>query len=362
MSDRVAGKRIRTKEEKTKLITKSIVFGIMIAIMVAATIALIPAISALKTDDGMDKLLNYIQNKGALGVLIYIGLQAFQVIIPLIPPIQIIGGVLYGSFLGSVYSCIGIYLGMGIVYVIVRLFGYPIVEAMIDGKDLKKFSFLQNSSKSELIFFILYFIPGMPKDTLSFVAPLTGVKTKNYFLFVLPARFPLMILAAVFGSAVRNQEFTFAVILCIIMIDLAILGIIFRDKIISAIKGVKPTDNIKKHKNNINGMIKTGVVINFFSALCLIASFVLSGISLYETGKADFLKDATFNSFGKVFYFLINYGKYFFISLVIVGTVSVLSGLIRLIHFEKHLEALGINNVNVYETDKNDGNNITSGE
>ena len=344
-------KKVRSKEEKTKLITKGIVFGVMIAVMIAATVALIPVISTLRTEEGMDKLLNYISDKGALGILIYIGIQALQVVIPLIPPIQIIGGVLYGSILGSLYSCIGIYLGMSIVYVLVRLFGYPIVEAMIDGKDLKKFGFLQNSSKAELIFFILYFIPGMPKDTLSFVAPLTGVKTRNYFLFVLPARFPLMILAAVFGSAVRNQEYTFAVILCIIMIDLAILGILFRDKILSSIKGVKPDDDIIKHKKSINGMIKTGVVLSFISVFCIVAIFAMSGLSTYEHGMAEFLQNAELDSFNKVFYFILNYGKYFFMSLVIVGAVSILSGLIRARNFEKHLESLGLKSTDVSASD-----------
>ena len=123
----MGNKKIRTKEEKMKLVTRGIVFGVMIALMIAATVALIPMISVLKTNEGMDRLLNYIKEKEALGILIFIGIQALQVIIPLIPPIQIIGGVLFGSVMGSVYSCIGIYLGMSIVFVIVRIFGYPIV-------------------------------------------------------------------------------------------------------------------------------------------------------------------------------------------------------------------------------------------
>lgn len=336
----MGSKKIRTKEEKMKLATRGIVFGVMIALMIAATIALIPAISLLKTDEGMDKLLNYIKEKEALGILIFIGLQALQVIIPLIPPIQIIGGVLFGSVMGSVYSCIGIYLGMSIVFGIVRIFGYPIVEALVDGKDLKKFKFLEDSSKVEVIFFILYFIPGMPKDTLSFVAPLTNVKPKHYFLYVLPARFPLMILAAVFGASVRNRDYTFSVILCIIMIDLAIIGILFRDKIMSSIQGIKPEDNAVRQKKAINSMFKTGIAIIFVSAVLMCVMFVLSATDIFSSGKEAFLETGNFDSFENIFYFATNYGEYFLASLIIVGTVSILSAYIRNRNLERKLTSV----------------------
>ncbi len=338
----MGSKKIRTKEEKMKLVTRGIVFGVMIALMIAATIALIPAISLLKTDEGMDSLLNYIKEKEALGILIFIGLQALQVIIPLIPPIQIIGGVLFGSVMGSVYSCIGIYLGMSIVFGIVRIFGYPIVEALVDGKDLKKFKFLEDSSKVEVIFFILYFIPGMPKDTLSFVAPLTNVKPKHYFLYVLPARFPLMILAAVFGASVRNRDYTFSVILCIIMIDLAIIGILFRDKIMSSIQGIKPEDNAVRQKKAINSMFKTGIAINFISAALMCVMFALSSTDIFSSGKKAFLKTGNFDSFENIFYFATNYGEYFLASLIIVGTVSILSAYIRDRNLERKLTSVSV--------------------
>lgn len=336
----MGSKKIRTKEEKIKLITRGIVLGVMLALMVAATIALIPVISILKTDEGMDNLLNYIKEKETLGILIFIGIQALQVIIPLIPPIQIIGGVLFGSVMGSVYSCIGIYLGMSIVFGIVRIFGYPIVEALVDGKDLKKFKFLEDSSKVEIIFFILYFIPGMPKDTLSFVAPLTSVKPKHYFLYVLPARFPLMILAAVFGSSVRNGDYTFSVILCIIMIDLAIIGILFRDKIMSSIQGIKPEDNILRQKKAINSMFKTGIAMNFVSAALMCVLFVLSSTNIFSLGKEAFLKTGGFDSFKNIFYFITNYGEYFLVSLIIVGTISIMSAYIRNRNLESQLTSI----------------------
>lgn len=336
----MGSKKIRTKEEKMKLVTRGIVFGVMLALMIAATIALIPVISILKTDEGMDSLLNYIKEKETLGILIFIGLQALQVIIPLIPPIQIIGGVLFGSVMGSVYSCIGIYLGMSIVFGIVRIFGYPIVEALVDGKDLKKFKFLEDSAKVEIIFFILYFIPGMPKDTLSFVAPLTSVKPKHYFLYVLPARFPLMILAAVFGASVRNGDYTFSVILCIIMIDLAIIGILFRDKIMSSVQGIKPEDNVTRQKKAINSMFRTGIAINFVSAFLMCVLFVLSSTSVFSLGKEAFLKTGGFDSLKNIFYFVTNYGEYFMVSLIIVGTISIMSAYIRNRNLERKLTGI----------------------
>ena len=98
------------KRLNKKMIIKFSALIVMIALMIGVTIAILPWINSLQTPEGRERLELYIESKKTVGTFIFIGLQAFQVILPVIPPIQIIGGALFGTFWGSVYSFIGLYV------------------------------------------------------------------------------------------------------------------------------------------------------------------------------------------------------------------------------------------------------------
>lgn len=323
---------METKTKKTldkKIIIKIISFAVMVGIIIAVTIIILPWVNKIGTDAGQEELKNYIASKQVLGAFIFIGLQALQVLLPIVPPIQIVGGLLFGVFWGSLLSCIGIYLGMSVVYLLVRLVGYPIVEAFVKKEDLKKFSFLKNPDKVAFIFWILYFIPGMPKDTISFLAPLTEMRKKVYFLYVLPARFPLIILSAVFGSAVSNHSYVLAVVLCVIMIALAAVGILFRDKLIDRFqkhsKSYKPLPLEKKIKKAII-LIRSSVALGIVSIVLLISNVVFMFTSYFDKCKVIFTSENNFSGKEQVIYFVAHYGVYLLSTLLVIGIVSAVIG------------------------------------
>lgn len=318
-----------TKRLDKQIIIKFAALIVMLVIMIGATIAIIPWINEMKTEEGRKALELYIESKKTIGAFIFIGIQALQVLLPIVPPIQIIGGALFGTVLGSVFSFAGIYLGMSIVYGLVRIVGYPLVEAFVNKKDLKKFKFLQEPDKVALVFFIIYLIPGMPKDTISFIAPLTDMNKRTYFLYVLPARFPLIFLSAIFGSAVKDGNYTLAVILSIIMIDIGIIGIIFREKVINHFQKrakSKHSSNKKEVKNN-RTMKKTGLILLISSVILTICDFVFMTTDYFSTCKSEFNEFHDLSGHNQVVYFFSHYGFYWFVSVGLIGIAAYLISL-----------------------------------
>src|SRR5512136_2414185 len=112
----------------------------------------------------------FIRSYGAWSALAYIFTQAAQVVIFFIPGeiVQIAGGYIFGTILGTVYSVTGIFLATVIVFFATRLIGYSLVKVVVPSKELEKFAFLANSPKSEIAMFVLFLVPGVPKDVLTY--------------------------------------------------------------------------------------------------------------------------------------------------------------------------------------------------
>lgn len=213
-----------------------------IAVLALATVLSIPLIKSFRTEEGMDALKEQLREYGGvLEAVVFTLIQALQVVIAIIPPVQIAGGVLFGWFLGALLSFAGIMLGTLLIFVIVQKFGRPLVEAFVDEKLMTRYKFLQDEKKLVHILMILYLIPGIPKDVLSYIVPLTKVSRRDFFLYVLPCRIPAIVLSTVLGSNVAGGNFRTAIIILAACVPLAIIGYVIKDPVLRLLE--------KRHNN-----------------------------------------------------------------------------------------------------------------
>ena len=228
-----AARQTKRNKKRVQLITL-IAFVAVIAI---GTLAAIPLIKALRTEAGLEglraKLAAY---SGIGGILVFTFLQALQVVIAVIPPVQIVGGLLFGWFWGGLLSFAGTFIGTLVIFLIVKKLGRPIVEAFVDEKHLKKYKFLQDEKKLTIILIILYLIPGIPKDVISYIVPLTQVSKKDFFMYVMPCRLPAIMLSTVLGSGVSKGNYTVIIAVLGIGLVAGIIGFMFKDVIVDKIK------------------------------------------------------------------------------------------------------------------------------
>ena len=233
--------------EKTKKRIKIAALVVFLVVTVGLTVLCLPMIPMLASEEGRARLealvSGIVEENLFLGIGAFLLLQVLQVVVALIPGglIQILGGVIFGSFWGTVLCLLGTLLGEIIVFYVVRWLGMPIVETLIDAKGIKKLSFLQDTKKCELAVFILFLLPVMPKDALTYLAPLTKIKPSTFFILSMIARSPALIISNVFGSSLSDGNILFATVLSVIVAVVGMVCILYREKIMNAFRTVRKT-------------------------------------------------------------------------------------------------------------------------
>jgi uncharacterized membrane protein YdjX (TVP38/TMEM64 family) len=185
--------------------------------------------------------LKFLRSFGDYSVLIFIVLQILQVVLPPVPGdvTGIIGGYLYGSILGTVYSTIGLALGSCLAFGLGRIYGLPFVEKALKPEKIRQYDHFM-THQGAMISFVLFLIPGFPKDFLCYIM---GLSHMGWWEFVLISTFGRLfgtVLLSLIGSFVRNhQRVPLLVILGIVAI-LLILAYFYRDKWLEKLKGKHP--------------------------------------------------------------------------------------------------------------------------
>ena len=102
---------------------------------------------------------------GMLAPVVFILLQALQVIISPIPgeATGILGGYLFGQWLGLLYSTIGLTVGSVVAFWIGRWLGAHYVKNLVSAETWNRLGFIVEAEGAVLCF-IIYLIPGLPKD------------------------------------------------------------------------------------------------------------------------------------------------------------------------------------------------------
>ena len=221
------------KKEKVINIVKISIICLFIVTAITLIIIYLPNIYKLIDKDNQDNLINKIRSKGIKGWFIFLLIQILQVVISFIPgePIEVIGGVIYGAFGGLLTCMLGCLIGSMIVYFLSLKIGKSFIKLFLKEKDFNEVKFLKNEKRVEELVFIFYFIPGTPKDIITYLAPYTKIKPLKFFLISTFARIPSIITSTWAGSSIskNNWGLTIGVFLGTFLI--ALLGLLIRQKI-----------------------------------------------------------------------------------------------------------------------------------
>ncbi len=235
------------KQKRLKLVFNIVIVVLFLAGIVFITVKYGPYLSKLASKP--QELKDALNSFGWRGVLVFMLLQALQVIVAAIPGefVQLAGGYIYGAWLGTLYSLTGIFTGSVIVFFVARFLGYPLVRTFVSQKNLDKFNFMMNSSKSDVAMFLLFLIPGIPKDILTYIAGLTPVKPLRFFAIITVGRLPALFGSSVIGSSTQKGDYLLVVILSAIAILLFSAGLLYRERIINKLHDITRS---KENKND----------------------------------------------------------------------------------------------------------------
>jgi len=208
---------------------------ISITVFVLFTIAVFYFIGEpmLKFVSEPEKFRLWVSEKGFWGKASFVGMTALQVVIAIIPgePLEIGAGYAFGIWEGTLLCLIGQVIGSIIVFVFIRYIGIRAVEAFFPKDKIQSLAFLKDHKKLDLLVFILFFIPGTPKDILTYFVPLTSMRLSTFLLIMFAARIPSVITSTIGGNALGLQNYQFAAAVFAATILISGIGILIYRRI-----------------------------------------------------------------------------------------------------------------------------------
>ncbi len=226
-------------EAKRKLRNKRIV-AIFSAIVIILLViwAVHVAMKLLHSDGGINKasenFRDLILSYGSFGALVALGIQVIQVIVSPIPGqvVEIGMGMAYGEIEGSLMCLLGSAIASFLIMVFVKKYGVKFVELFVSTDRINDIKFINSEEKLERAAFILFFIPGTPKDPLIFFFGVTKIKTLRFVIIQTIARAPGIFATTLGGKLLAEGKYTGAVVTFIIIGVMAIAGMLCYNKLL----------------------------------------------------------------------------------------------------------------------------------
>ena len=154
------------------------------------------------------KLRIFIASFGPFAAVMFVLIQSLQVVFAPVPGelTGVVGGFLFGNVLGLILSTIGLTAGSLLAFGITRVFGMKLVERIVKKEYIDKFNYFI-THKGLNITFILFLLPGFPKDSLCYLLGLTHMRMIDFLFMNIFGRLPGTLLLTLQGNALKNGKY-----------------------------------------------------------------------------------------------------------------------------------------------------------
>lgn len=135
-----------------------------------------------------EKLQALLEKSGILAPLLFVIVQAVQVVIPIMPGAIgcVFGVVFFGALWGFVFNYIGICIGSVCAFLLARKYGMMFVQNMTGSKFYNKYQhFLEKENQFEKMFALLIFLPVAPDDFLCYLAGVSRMRLTRFTTIIL---------------------------------------------------------------------------------------------------------------------------------------------------------------------------------
>lgn len=197
--------------------------------------------------DTPEHFRDFIASYGWRGRFVAVGIQILQIIIALIPgeAVEIGLGYAFGGVEGTIICYVGVIIASSIIFLLTKRFGLKIVEMFVSTDKLNSIKWLQDEKKLNYTIFVLYLIPGTPKDLLTYFVGVTKIRLSEFLLISSIARLPSVVSSTAGGSLAGEGNYLSAVIVFIVTALISVGGLALYNIIISKKRERKSEGNIK---------------------------------------------------------------------------------------------------------------------
>ena len=221
-----------SSKKKVAIAILKLIFLILIVILIPLYLYFYQQDFLMRFRDFND-IVSFLERYKLQSIPIYIILQIAQIVISVLPGqfFQLAAGYLYTFWPALLFSCIGAFLGTTITFWLAKGLGSDFVHIFFEKDKTEDYVKRLNSKKAYTIVFLLYAIPGIPKDVVSYAAGLSEMKYKPFIILSTIGRLPGMMGSIIIGSMWHKEEYVGMIILAIIAVVAFCACIIYRKKL-----------------------------------------------------------------------------------------------------------------------------------
>ncbi len=181
-----------------------------------------------------EELRAFLNTYGWKGHFILFGLQCLQVVVAFIPGeiIELGAGYAFGAVEGTLICLGGVALSSSLIFLLVKKWGAPMVELFIPREKIQQLRFINTSTKLKRLVFLMFLIPGTPKDVLTYFVGLTDMQLHQFLIISLIARIPSVVSSTISGQMLGDKDYITAGIVYAITGALSLFGYYLYSRIV----------------------------------------------------------------------------------------------------------------------------------
>lgn len=185
--------------------------------------------------DSASHIIDYLLDHERTSALIIIAIQAFQVVVCILPgqPIQFAASYMFGVLGGLALSLIGAVIGVVISFFTAKVLGHDAVRVIFGEKRVSDYQNKLNSSRGLSIAFLIYLIPGVPKDLVSYVAGISNMRFIPFLGVATIGRIPGMAGSLLVGYFFSKGNYVAVGIVCVAVAIMLLVCFVKRKAIIN---------------------------------------------------------------------------------------------------------------------------------
>ncbi len=243
----------KIREKKKYIIARTIIMAIFLGLFIFAGFKAAPVVMSMTTEEGRIAFKENVDSMGSKAMLYVLAIQVIQMIAAVIPgePVEMAASMCFGFAKGITLCLIGFFIGAFIIFLIVRNLGMGFVQLFFSKEkidEIRKKKYFRSTTKFEEALFIIFIIPGIPKDIFLYVAGLSPIKMSRFLMLSTFARMPALIISNFAGQRINQGRLDEAIIL---YTGTLIIGLVAVH--LSSLK------NKKKDKKKVNKIKKENV-------------------------------------------------------------------------------------------------------
>jgi uncharacterized membrane protein YdjX (TVP38/TMEM64 family) len=174
-----------------------------------------------------------LQEWGMLAPVIFVVIQALQVVMSPVPgeATGFLGGYLFGLWQGFIYSSIGLTLGSVCAFAVGRWLGVRFVRDLVNKETWNRLGFIVEA-EGAILCFIIYLIPGFPKDMVCYLFGISPMPTWVFALVSGLGRLPGTWVLSAQGSRTATGQYWQVILLTAVVAAIALPLYYYRHQIV----------------------------------------------------------------------------------------------------------------------------------